>query len=229
MSIFVVTTSDLPWRSNAPVDPVEVTTSAGQEEFAPGSDTMAAPGSVYTETIVAHEKQTHHKQGMPQLDDTWFASQLFWLFICFTVLFLFMQLNIIPRIREVLESRQHRIDADLEHARNMQKEAAAIKETYEGALEEARHNVQSLIASAQKKNNDAAFEAHKQLDKEISDQFDTAERDIEASLDEAREKVVPIASEITEQVVNKVIKMTPDNALVTRTVKKIMKQLTPGS
>jgi len=53
---------------------------------------------------------------MPQLDPTTFVPQLFWLAITFVLLYLAMWKLVIPKIGEILQDRQIRIDNDLERA-----------------------------------------------------------------------------------------------------------------
>ena len=53
---------------------------------------------------------------MPQFDPTYFASQLFWLYACFIVLFILLSVFAMPKIGAVLEERQKRIDGNLDKA-----------------------------------------------------------------------------------------------------------------
>ena len=60
---------------------------------------------------------------MPQLDTTWFASQIFWLIIAFSVLYYLLSRKALPRLAEILEARQDRIAADLDEAERLRREA----------------------------------------------------------------------------------------------------------
>ena len=52
---------------------------------------------------------------MPQLDPTFYTTQLFWLIVIFTLLFLVVWKVALPRIANIREARRTRIDADLEN------------------------------------------------------------------------------------------------------------------
>ena len=67
---------------------------------------------------------------MPQLDTATFASQLFWLLLSFVVLFWVMWKIVIPRIADVLQDRQERIDDDLEKAEKLRNDSAEVLEAY---------------------------------------------------------------------------------------------------
>ena len=54
---------------------------------------------------------------MPQLNPEFYISQLFWLVISFTFLFIFLWRISLPRISTVLEKRSNKINEDIEIAK----------------------------------------------------------------------------------------------------------------
>ena len=81
---------------------------------------------------------------MPQLDPTFFASQLFWLFVTFIVLFFVAWKVALPRIAEVINTRSDRIDSDLEKAEAQKAEAEEVLQAYEAVLANAVSEAQEL-------------------------------------------------------------------------------------
>ena len=81
---------------------------------------------------------------MPQLDPSLFATQLFWLFVTFLVLFLIAWKAALPRIADVLNARQNRIDGDLEKAQALKTEAEEVLATYERSLAGAATQAQDI-------------------------------------------------------------------------------------
>ena len=63
-----------------------------------------------------------------------FVSQIFWLTITFVFLFIFLWKISIPKIRNVLDSREKKINNDLEDAKKFQKEAEEIQNQLENRL-----------------------------------------------------------------------------------------------
>ena len=61
---------------------------------------------------------------MPQLDVSTFLPQVVWLVITFTALFLLMWRVAVPRIADVLEARQRRIEDNLDKAQEWYRRAA---------------------------------------------------------------------------------------------------------
>ena len=64
---------------------------------------------------------------MPQLNPEFYASQLFWLFLCFSFLLFFLWKISLPRIGEILEKRENKVIKDIDTAKKFQAEAEAIQ------------------------------------------------------------------------------------------------------
>ena len=63
---------------------------------------------------------------MPQLNPEFFVSQLFWLVVTFSFLLVFLWRISLPRIGNVLEKRERKINEDLTAAKELQIEAEKI-------------------------------------------------------------------------------------------------------
>ena len=75
---------------------------------------------------------------MPQFDLSTFPTQLVWLVIAFVLLYVLMARVALPRIGQVLEERQEKIDDNLDTAEKLRAETEADSESYEAALVQAR-------------------------------------------------------------------------------------------
>ena len=67
---------------------------------------------------------------MPQLNPEFFVSQLFWLGVFFSFLLIFLWRVSLPRIANVLEKRQGKIDENLLLAKELQEQAQDIEKKY---------------------------------------------------------------------------------------------------
>jgi F-type H+-transporting ATPase subunit b len=86
-----------------------------------------------------HEGGGHGaKPGLPQLDVSSFAGQLFWLVISFVTLYLVISRIAVPKISGVLADRQSRIKGDLDEAAGAKRASEAALANYEKALSDAR-------------------------------------------------------------------------------------------
>ena len=75
---------------------------------------------------------------MPQLNPEFFVSQLFWLAVFFTFLFVFLWRVSLPRIATVLEKRQNKIDENLSSAKELQEQAMEIEKKINDQINKAK-------------------------------------------------------------------------------------------
>ena len=102
---------------------------------------------------------------MPQLDPTWFVSQIFWLIVMFGILYILMSKVALPPVDKVLEDRQKRIEDDIRRATELKEEAEAALKNYEDALKGANAEAKKIIADA--KDEMAALSAKKDKEQSI--------------------------------------------------------------
>ena len=79
-------------------------------------------------------------EGMPQFNASSFNSQLFWLVLTFTALYLIITYLILPRIRENIRLRKNKIANDLDRAENIKSEIENMISQSNVKLEEAKTN-----------------------------------------------------------------------------------------
>ena len=155
---------------------------------------------------------------MPQLDVSTFASQIFWLIICFGTLYYLLSRKALPRVAEILEARQDRIAADLDEAQRLRVEAEAALEEYQEAVAKAQAESQALLAESQARLQAETAKRQADLDARLSEQIANAEAEIakarQAALKELRTSTVEVAQAATEQLAGlKVTKKAAEAAL----------------
>ena len=84
--------------------------------------------------------------GLPQLDPTWWPSQLFWLAITFGVLYWLMAGKFLPAIGGAIEERRDRIADDLDQASDFKREAEEAEDAYNQSLADAKAKAQAIAA-----------------------------------------------------------------------------------
>ena len=106
-------------------------------------------------------------EGMPQFNAKSFNSQLFWLIITFTALYITITYFILPRIRENIRLRKNKIANDLERAENIKAEIENMISQSNIKLEEAKIQAQKMIKESMLRSN-----------KEYDNQIDTIKKQI---------------------------------------------------
>ena len=141
---------------------------------------------------------------MPQLNPEFFVSQLFWLVVTFSFLFVFLWRVSLPRIGNVLEKRERKISEDLSAAKELQAEASKIQETIEIQLKQARADASEMIKSSSISLQDKAQVELNKLDKELEAKIDESAKAIETSKSELVSQIQEQVHEITKLTISKV-------------------------
>jgi F-type H+-transporting ATPase subunit b len=118
---------------------------------------------------------------MPQLDVSTYASQIFWLIICFSILYYLLSRKALPRVAEILEARQDRIAADLDQAQRLRQEAEAALAQYEQVVARAQDEAHRLLAETQLRLQGDAAARQAELDDRLAKQLAAAEARIAAA------------------------------------------------
>ena len=92
-------------------------------------------------------------EGMPQFNAKSFNSQLFWLIVTFTALYLTITYFILPRIRENIRLRKNKIANDLERAESIKAEIENMISQSNIKLEEAKIQAQKMIKESVLRSN----------------------------------------------------------------------------
>lgn len=88
-----------------------------------------------------------HASGMPQLDPSSYANQVFWLLVTLGVIYWALSRIALPRISAVLANRQGAMTGDLMAAEELKQKARDAEAAYERALAEARAEAQKIVAA----------------------------------------------------------------------------------
>ena len=132
---------------------------------------------------------------MPQLNPEFFVSQLFWLAVFFSFLFIFLWKVSLPRIASVLEKRQNKINDNLSTAKELQEKAQEIEE-----------NINLKINAAKYEANEQKKKTISSLQDEVSSQLSTLDDELEKKILESEKEIVKIResqiNEINKEITN---------------------------
>jgi F-type H+-transporting ATPase subunit b len=140
---------------------------------------------------------------MPQLDPTWFASQLFWLLMSFGLLYVLLARWALPRIQGVLSYRAETLASDADRARRMTEEADRARQDYESALSDARTRAQYVFNEAVLAQKSRTESAAKAMDIKVAGMLAEATKKIETQKKNLLDALVPASTEIANMIVEK--------------------------
>lgn len=149
------------------------------------------------------------KAGMPQLDPSSFASQLFWLVVTFVVLYLVLSRGVLPRVGATLGQRADRLSADLEEAARLKQETEKAIADYEAALAKARAEAQSTAIAARNAALAEAAQARAKVEGQLAEQTRAAEAAIGAAKTKALADLNQVAADAAAGIVAKLTGTAP--------------------
>jgi len=155
---------------------------------------------------------------MPQLDVSTYATQVFWLAITFTTLFIIMWKVAIPKIINVLEARQDKIDSQLNRAETLKKEAEAAMAAYEASLTEARTKAAATVTEAAAKIAELTHDSETELAQRLNKKLSDSEKAIDKAKNDALKDMRTVAVEVAQSATEKLIGETIDSGLVNKAV-----------
>ena len=152
---------------------------------------------------------------MPQLEQiATFPSQIFWLVVSFLALFIIIWRIALPKITHALETRQERIDNNLERAADLKKEAEIAIENYEESLAKAQSDAQEILAEANVHLAETVAAREAALVENLHTKIAESEENIAAAVDAAAETLRDVAIEVTLEATERLIGERPSHEIV---------------
>ena len=159
---------------------------------------------------IVHEAE-HESGGMPQLDASTFATQILWLIVCFIALYYLLKTKALPRVADILETRQERISADLDKAAALRVDAEAAYEQYEAVVAEAQARAQAEIKATREAISADIADHTATLDRDLAARIAAAERTVAAARDRALGELEGVAVEVAQAATERLIGIRVDD------------------
>lgn len=140
---------------------------------------------------------------MPQLDLSTYASQAFWMVLCFSMLWLLLSIFITPKIADVLEQRKRKIDDYIRKAEKLNQQAEASLEKYEQTLNEAKAKAAADIAANQKESAAFLAEEERLLNERLNKQIADSEFKLAKEKKETMQQIQNLSQNLAFDIVQK--------------------------
>tara|TARA_Y100001958_G_C21213099_1_gene538668 strand:- start:1220 stop:1810 length:591 start_codon:yes stop_codon:yes gene_type:complete len=143
--------------------------------------------------------------GMPQLNPEFWISQIFWLIITFSSLFIILSKFILPKISKNIEFRRSQILENIETADKQKKQSENKINEYEKLILESKNKARDYFNDARKKVLQDIEKKSEQLQMEINQELMDAEKEIVELKSKAPEKINKIAIETSSDLIKQLI------------------------
>jgi F-type H+-transporting ATPase subunit b len=144
-----------------------------------------------------------HEAGFPPFQVENFVPQLIWLALIFGLLYLLMSRLALPRVANILSTRESTIAADLDASRELQAKAQAAAKANEDTLRAKRDEAQAIGREAQQKIAADVAAQRTAAEKDFSDKLGAADARIATAKGQALSNVETIATDAAAAIIQK--------------------------
>ncbi len=140
---------------------------------------------------------------MPQLDSTWFLSQIFWLCLTFGALYLVVAKVLAPRLVDVAKRRSDKIEGYIKQAQKLNDEAAEVLRSYEASILDAKNKADDMAIRQKTELEDLIDKKQKEANEKIYKELEKTEKNIAKLKDQALLEVEKIAKNLSKDIIKK--------------------------
>ncbi len=162
--------------------------------------------------------------GMPQLNPEFWISQIFWLTITFGILYIILSKLILPKISANLELRKSLIQENIEAAEAQRKDSETKLKDYDEIVLKSKIEANNIFNDAREKVLKNINVKKENLDKQIDEEINKAEKEIDILKKNAPRKINKIAIETSSEIIKKIIGAEVNNSSISAIVDDLSKR-----
>ena len=162
--------------------------------------------------------------GMPQLNTEYWATQIFWLIIIFSILYLIIWKIFLPRITYSIENRKSRLVNDLDEVQKIKENAEKKLNEYNIIIEKSKKEAKKIIEDSQKKLDRDIENKKQKFNDEIEQELIAIEEEIKDLKKSSISNISNIAAEASTEIMEKIISIEVNRSNVSAIVKDITKK-----
>ena len=162
--------------------------------------------------------------GMPQLNPEFWAAQIFWLLLIFSMLYIVIWKIFLPKITNSIENRKSKVINDINEAGKLKERAENKLKEYDEIIEQSKKEAKKIFQESVK---ELAQNIEKKKDKfndEIEKEIEIDEKEILKLRHSSLESVSKIATETSAELIKKIINTEVNNSNVSAIVNEISKK-----
>jgi len=155
--------------------------------------------------VLVNSAQSEESGGMPQLNPEFWVSQIVWLILTFGILYILLSKLILPKISDNLESRKSQILENIEIAETQREESEKKRKEFEKIILESKLEAKNYFNEARQKILDDINKKRISLEKDIDEEINAAEQEVNNLKTTSSEKIKNIAAETSSELIKQLI------------------------
>jgi len=162
--------------------------------------------------------------GMPQLNPEFWAAQIFWLILIFSILYLAIWKIFLPKITYGIENRKSRVVNDLDEAQKLKENAEKKLNEYNKIIENSKKEAKKIIEDSKKKLDRDIKNKKQKFNDEIEEELKVVEKEIKDLKKSSISNINRIASETTAEVIKQIVNIEVNKSNVSAIVHDVTKR-----
>ena len=164
------------------------------------------------------------KGGMPQLNTEFWASQIFWLILIFSILYIIIWKIFLPKITDIIENRKSRIIGDLNETQKLKENAEKKLSEYNKIIEDTKKEAKKVIEDNKKKLENDIKSKKQKFNEEIEKELMSVEKEIKSLKKLSISSINKIAAEVSSEVIKQLVGTSVNMSNVSAIVEDISKK-----
>ena len=162
--------------------------------------------------------------GMPQLNTEFWASQIFWLVLIFSTLYLIIWKIFLPKITYSIENRKFRIVNNLDEAQKLKENAEKKLREYDEIIKKSKNEAKKIIEDGKKKLDRDIENKKQKFNIEIEEELKSVEKEIKDLKKSSQSNISNIAVQTSTEVIKQIIDTEVNKSNVSAIVEDIIKR-----
>ena len=162
--------------------------------------------------------------GMPQLNPEFWASQIFWLILIFSSLYIIMWKIFLPKITDSLENRKLRIVNDLNETQKLKENAEKKLGEYNKIIENTKKEAKKILEESKRKLENDIKSKKQKFNEEIEKELISIEKEIKSLKKSSISSINKIAVEVSSEIIRQIIGAEMNKSNVSAIVEDISKK-----
>ena len=163
-------------------------------------------------------------EGMPQLNPEFWVSQIFWLILIFSSLYIIMWKIFLPKITDSIENRKSRIINDLNETQKLKENAEKKLREYNKIIEDTKKEAKKIIEDNKKKLENDIKSKKQKFNEEIEKELMSVEKEIKSLKKLSISSINKIAAEVSSEVIKQLVGTSVNMSNVSAIVEDISKK-----
>ena len=162
--------------------------------------------------------------GMPQLNPEFWASQIFWLILIFSGLYIVIWKIFLPKVTDSIENRKSRIINDLNETQKLKENAEKKLREYNKIIEDTKKEAKRIIEDNKKKLENDIKSKKQKFNEEIEKELMSVEKEIKSLKKSSISSINKIAAEVSTEVIKQLVGTSVNMSNVSAIVEDISKK-----